>query len=131
MKTDNLPPGDGPGLPILGQTLTMLKNGFAFVEEGARRHGPIFRARVFGSGTTSPSTSILQAGTWMPFGKYKIAARVGALAAAFRAGIIASSNGRANTPPMPLRNVRRGRCFLRMMFIAVLRLGSSSEKAHC
>ena len=51
MKTDNLPPGDGPGLPFLGQTLTMLKNGFAFVEEGARRHGPIFQAKVFGKPT--------------------------------------------------------------------------------
>ena len=60
MKTDNLPPGDGPGLPILGQTLTMLKNGFAFVEEGARRHGPIFQAKVFGKRTaivTGPDAS--------------------------------------------------------------------------
>lgn len=62
MKTDNLPPGDGPGLPILGQTLTMLKNGFAFVEEGARRHGPIFQAKVFGKSTailTGPDASEL------------------------------------------------------------------------
>jgi cytochrome P450 len=51
MTTDNLPPGDGPGLPVLGRTLTMLKNGFAFVEEGARRHGPIFQAKVFGKRT--------------------------------------------------------------------------------
>ena len=60
MKTDNLPPGDGRGLPILGQTLTMLKNGFAFVEEGARRHGPIFQAKVFGKRTaivTGPDAS--------------------------------------------------------------------------
>ena len=62
MKTDNLPPGDGPGLPILGQTLTMLKNGFAFVEEGARRHGPIFQTKVFGKSTailTGPDASEL------------------------------------------------------------------------
>ena len=62
MKTENLPPGDGPGIPILGQTLTMLKNGFAFVEEGARRHGPIFQAKVFGKPTailTGPDASAL------------------------------------------------------------------------
>ena len=62
MKSDNLPPGDGPGLPILGHTLKMLKNGFAFVEEGARRHGPIFRAKVFGKPTaivTGPDASEL------------------------------------------------------------------------
>jgi cytochrome P450 len=60
MTTGNLPPGDGPGLPILGQTLAMLKNGFAFVEEGARRHGPIFQAKVFGKPTaivTGPDAS--------------------------------------------------------------------------
>lgn len=62
MKADNLPPGDGPGIPILGQTLAMLKNGFSFVEEGARRHGPIFRAKVFGKPTaivTGPEASEL------------------------------------------------------------------------
>ena len=61
-KTAHLPPGDGPGLPILGQTLAMLKNGFAFVEAGARRHGPIFQARVFGKPTailTGPDASAL------------------------------------------------------------------------
>ena len=51
MKTASLPPGDGPGLPFLSQTLTMLKNGFGFVEQGARRHGPIFQATVFGKPT--------------------------------------------------------------------------------
>ena len=45
-----LPPGD-TGLPILGETLSMLKNGFAFVEAGARKHGPIFQTKVFGKAT--------------------------------------------------------------------------------
>ena len=56
----NLPPGDGPGLPILGHTLAMLKNGFAFVEEGARRHGPISPAARIGKATavvTEPEAS--------------------------------------------------------------------------
>ena len=45
-----LPPGN-TGLPVLGETLSMLKNGFAFVEGGARKHGPIFQTRVFGKPT--------------------------------------------------------------------------------
>jgi len=56
-----LPPGDS-GLPILGETLTLLKNGFAFVEAGARKHGPIFRSKLFGRTTavvTGPSASAL------------------------------------------------------------------------
>jgi cytochrome P450 len=45
-----LPPG-GTGLPLLGETLSMLKNGFAFVEAGARKHGPVFQTRIFGKPT--------------------------------------------------------------------------------
>jgi cytochrome P450 len=54
-----LPPGD-TGLPILGETLTLLKNGFAFVEAGARKHGPIFKSNLFGRATaviTGPNAS--------------------------------------------------------------------------
>ena len=56
-----LPPGD-MGLPVLGETLTALKNGFAFVEAGARRHGPIFKTNLFGRKTaviTGPEASAL------------------------------------------------------------------------
>ena len=56
-----LPPGD-MGLPVLGETLTLLKNGFAFVEAGAKRHGPIFKTRLFGRATaviTGPEASAL------------------------------------------------------------------------
>ncbi|MEP6994305.1 MAG: hypothetical protein ABI968_07270 [Acidobacteriota bacterium] len=59
MAAAPLPPGD-TGLPILGETLTLLKNGFAFVEAGARKHGPIFRTHVFFRPTaviTGPSAS--------------------------------------------------------------------------
>jgi retinoid hydroxylase len=54
-----LPPGS-PGLPLLGDTLTFLKDGFTFVEEGARRHGPVFRTSLFGRPTaviTGPEAS--------------------------------------------------------------------------
>lgn len=54
-----LPPGD-PELPGLGGTLKLLKNGFAFVDDGTRRHGPIFRTRLFGRPTaviTGPDAS--------------------------------------------------------------------------
>lgn len=46
----NLPPGD-TGLPLLGETLAFLKNGFDFVESRARKHGPIFRTRILGRDT--------------------------------------------------------------------------------
>lgn len=36
------------GLPLLGETLVFLKNGFGFVEERTRRFGPIFRTRLLG-----------------------------------------------------------------------------------
>ncbi len=54
-----LPPGD-PELPGLGGTLKLLKNGFAFVDEGTRRHGPVFRTQLFGRPTaviTGPDAS--------------------------------------------------------------------------
>ena len=56
-----LPPG-GTGLPLLGETLTALKNGFAFVEAGARKHGPIFKTNLFFRDTaviTGPEASAL------------------------------------------------------------------------
>lgn len=54
-----LPPGE-TGLPVLGKTLEALKNGFAFVEAGARKHGPIFKTSLFGRPTaviTGPDAS--------------------------------------------------------------------------
>jgi cytochrome P450 len=54
-----LPPG-ARGLPLLGDTLTFLKDGFRFVEDGARRHGPVFRTSLFGRPTavvTGPEAS--------------------------------------------------------------------------
>ncbi len=45
-----LPPGHD-GLPVVGETLRFLGNIFAFVGDGARRHGPVFRTRVLGRRT--------------------------------------------------------------------------------
>jgi hypothetical protein len=36
MENAPLPPGT-PGFPLLGDTLTFLKDGFKYVEDGARR----------------------------------------------------------------------------------------------
>ena len=59
MSETPLPPGDAE-LPGLGGTLKLLQNGFAFVDDGTRRHGPIFRTRLFGRPTaviTGPDAS--------------------------------------------------------------------------
>ena len=45
-----LPPGSS-GIPVLGETLTFLKNGFAFVEERVQKLGPVFRTRILGRPT--------------------------------------------------------------------------------
>jgi cytochrome P450 len=45
-----LPPGH-LGLPWLGEVSLLLRDGYAFVEERARRHGPIFRTRILGRPT--------------------------------------------------------------------------------
>jgi retinoid hydroxylase len=41
------PPGRW-GLPYLGRALTLQRNPFGFLEEGQRRHGNVFKARVLG-----------------------------------------------------------------------------------
>ena len=56
-----LPPGSN-GLPLLGETHLLLRDGFGFVEERARRHGPIFRTRILGRPTaviTGPEATAL------------------------------------------------------------------------
>jgi cytochrome P450 len=56
-----LPPGSN-GLPLLGETLRFLRDGFGFVEERARRHGPIFRTHILGRPTaviTGPDATAL------------------------------------------------------------------------
>src|SRR5207253_3913333 len=56
-----LPPGSN-GLPLLGETLALLRDGFGFVEERARRHGPVFRTRILGRPTaviTGPEATAL------------------------------------------------------------------------
>ncbi len=36
------------GLPLLGETLALMKNPYAFMEERGRRHGPVFKSRILG-----------------------------------------------------------------------------------
>jgi cytochrome P450 len=50
MPPERLPPGRA-GLPLLGETLAFLRNGFEFVESRAREHGPVFRTRILGRDT--------------------------------------------------------------------------------
>jgi len=45
-----LPPGD-TGLPLLGETLPFLKDGFGFVASRTARHGPIWKTRILGRPT--------------------------------------------------------------------------------
>jgi cytochrome P450 len=45
-----LPPGR-TGLPLLGETLPFLKNGFGFIAERTAAHGPIFRTHLLGRPT--------------------------------------------------------------------------------
>lgn len=46
----SLPPGSG-GFPLLGETLSFLRDPYAFVRTRNRRHGPIFRTHLFGRNT--------------------------------------------------------------------------------
>jgi retinoid hydroxylase len=60
-KPRPLPPGSN-GLPLLGETHLLLRDGFGFVEERARRHGPIFRTHILGRKTaviTGPEATAL------------------------------------------------------------------------
>jgi cytochrome P450 len=55
------PPGRD-GLPLLGETHLLLRDGFGFVEQRSRRYGPIFRTRILGRPTaviTGPDATAL------------------------------------------------------------------------
>jgi cytochrome P450 len=45
-----LPPGRR-GIPYLGEVTAFLKDGFGFVEQRTRRHGPVFRTKIMGRPT--------------------------------------------------------------------------------
>src|SRR5579862_3818416 len=49
-RSNTLPPGS-TGLPGLGETLSFLKDPYAFVRDRAAAHGPIFRTSLFGHRT--------------------------------------------------------------------------------
>jgi cytochrome P450 len=42
-----LPPGS-TGLPLIGETLAFIKDGFSFISSRIATHGPVFRTRLFG-----------------------------------------------------------------------------------
>jgi|GEM_PF-1385570 len=42
-----LPPGR-LGLPLLGETLAMIRDPYAFLAERKARHGPVFRSKILG-----------------------------------------------------------------------------------
>jgi cytochrome P450 len=49
MTTGELPlPRGRSGLPLLGELPLMLRDAYGFVEDRARRYGPIFRTRILG-----------------------------------------------------------------------------------
>lgn len=50
MTTARLPPGS-TGLPLLGETLTFLRNPYGFISERTAKHGPVFRTSLFGART--------------------------------------------------------------------------------
>jgi cytochrome P450 len=59
MSDEPLPPGR-LGLPWVGELPLLLRDGYGWVEERARRHGPIFRTRILGRPTaviTGPDAS--------------------------------------------------------------------------
>jgi cytochrome P450 len=45
-----LPPGR-TGLPLVGETLALMRDVFGFVETRAKQHGPVFRTRILGRPT--------------------------------------------------------------------------------
>jgi len=54
-----LPPGRS-GLPLIGETLSFVSNGFQFVEDRANQYGPVFRTNILGRQTaviTTPDAS--------------------------------------------------------------------------
>ena len=46
-KTASLPPG-AMGLPYIGETLAFGRNPFGFLEDRQKRHGNVFKSRLFG-----------------------------------------------------------------------------------
>jgi cytochrome P450 len=47
-RTAPLPPGD-TGLPLIGETLSFVKNMFGFMSERFDKHGPVFRSHILGN----------------------------------------------------------------------------------
>src|SRR4051812_47861113 len=57
-----LPPGVS-GLPVIGDTVTMMRNTFAFIAQRQARYGPVFWANVLGR----PTVFMEGPAAWVPF----------------------------------------------------------------
>ncbi len=62
-RTDAAPPPGTSGLPLIGETVTMLRDPFAFIARRRARYGAAFRANVLGR------TTVFMVGpeAWVPF----------------------------------------------------------------
>src|SRR3989442_6582805 len=49
-ETRKLPPGSD-GLPLLGETLSFIRDVFGFIHQRSQRYGPVFRTHLLGKPT--------------------------------------------------------------------------------
>ena len=95
-----LPPGSD-GLPLLGETLTFIRDIFGFIHQRSQRYGPVFRTHILGKPTVFISGPQL-AEKWLDAG---VIERSGALPA----NVLQLFGGDANIVPLLDGEAHRGR----------------------